>query len=57
MTAGEPTRLWGGRFAGGPADAMAALSLSVTVTLLAGGIFFSLWKTRNLAGLKSGPQG
>ena len=29
MTAGEPTRLWGGRFAGGPADAMAALSLSV----------------------------
>ena len=35
----------------------AALSLSVTVTLLAGGIFFSLWKTRNLAGLKSGPQG
>ena len=24
-----PTRLWGGRFAGGPADAMAALSLSV----------------------------
>ncbi len=34
----------------------AALSLSVTVTLLAGGIFFSLWKTRNLAGLKSGPR-
>ncbi|TEX49499.1 MAG: argininosuccinate lyase [Actinomycetales bacterium mxb001] len=25
----EPTRLWGGRFAGGPADAMAALSASV----------------------------
>ena len=25
---GEPTRLWGGRFASGPADAMAALSLS-----------------------------
>ncbi|MBI1352462.1 MAG: argininosuccinate lyase [Actinomycetales bacterium] len=24
----EPTRLWGGRFAGGPSDAMAALSLS-----------------------------
>jgi argininosuccinate lyase len=24
----EPTRLWGGRFAGGPADALAALSLS-----------------------------
>ena len=24
-----PTRLWGGRFAGGPADAMAALSMSV----------------------------
>ncbi len=29
MTADQPTRLWGGRFAGGPADAMAALSLSV----------------------------
>ena len=26
--AGSPTRLWGGRFAGGPSDAMAALSLS-----------------------------
>jgi argininosuccinate lyase len=26
--ANEPTRLWGGRFAGGPSDAMAALSLS-----------------------------
>ena len=26
--AGQPTRLWGGRFAGGPADAMAALSAS-----------------------------
>lgn len=25
----EPTRLWGGRFASGPADAMAALSASV----------------------------
>mgnify|MGYP006278420031 CR=1 FL=1 len=25
----EPTRLWGGRFASGPSDAMAALSLSV----------------------------
>ena len=24
----EPTRLWGGRFTSGPADAMAALSLS-----------------------------
>jgi tellurite resistance protein TerC len=34
----------------------AMLSLSVTVTLLAGGIFVSLWKTRNLAGLKSGPR-
>ena len=29
MTGNEPTRLWGGRFASGPADAMAALSLSV----------------------------
>ncbi|MCU1688705.1 MAG: argH [Pseudonocardiales bacterium] len=28
MTEIEPTRLWGGRFAGGPADALAALSLS-----------------------------
>ncbi len=27
--AGEPTRLWGGRFAGGPSPQMAALSLSV----------------------------
>ncbi len=26
---GEPLRLWGGRFAGGPADALAALSVSV----------------------------
>jgi argininosuccinate lyase len=26
---GEPTRLWGGRFAGGPADALARLSVSV----------------------------
>jgi tellurite resistance protein TerC len=34
----------------------AALSLSVTVGLLAGGIFFSLWKTRNLSKLKSGPS-
>ena len=33
----------------------AALSLSVTAGLLAGGILFSLWKTRALAGLKSGP--
>ncbi|MBQ6641366.1 MAG: argininosuccinate lyase, partial [Saccharopolyspora sp.] len=24
----EPTKLWGGRFASGPAEAMAALSLS-----------------------------
>ena len=31
MTVGEgnPTRLWGGRFAGGPAEALARLSLSV----------------------------
>jgi tellurite resistance protein TerC len=35
----------------------AALSLSVTASLLAGGILFSLWKTRRLAGLKSGPAG
>jgi tellurite resistance protein TerC len=35
----------------------AALSLSVTATLLAGGVLFSLWKTRRLAGLKSGPVG
>ena len=28
MTSDQPTRLWGGRFAGGPSDAMAALSLS-----------------------------
>lgn len=28
MTEQQPTRLWGGRFAGGPSDAMAALSLS-----------------------------
>ena len=28
MTQQEPTRLWGGRFAEGPSDAMAALSLS-----------------------------
>ena len=28
MTQSEPTRLWGGRFADGPSDAMAALSLS-----------------------------
>ena len=27
--ASEPTRLWGGRFAGGPAEALARLSLSV----------------------------
>src|ERR1700742_1342421 len=27
--AGAPTRLWGGRFEGGPADALARLSLSV----------------------------
>jgi argininosuccinate lyase len=27
--AGEPTRLWGGRFSGGPADALTALSASV----------------------------
>ena len=27
-TSGQPTRLWGGRFAEGPSDAMAALSLS-----------------------------
>jgi tellurite resistance protein TerC len=33
----------------------AALSLSVTAGLLAGGIFYSLWKTRHLKGLKSGP--
>jgi argininosuccinate lyase len=26
---GTPTRLWGGRFEGGPADALARLSLSV----------------------------
>ncbi|MFM7211723.1 MAG: argininosuccinate lyase, partial [Actinomycetota bacterium] len=29
VTEETPTRLWGGRFAGGPADAMAALSASV----------------------------
>ncbi len=29
MTSEQPTRLWGGRFAHGPADAMAALSASV----------------------------
>ncbi|MEI7629598.1 MAG: argininosuccinate lyase [Actinomycetes bacterium] len=29
MAGGRPTRLWGGRFNGGPADAMAALSASV----------------------------
>ena len=29
MTSDQPTRLWGGRFNGGPADAMAALSASV----------------------------
>ncbi len=29
MTSSEPTRLWGGRFASGPAEAMAALSASV----------------------------
>src|SRR6516162_1079158 len=29
LPAGTPTRLWGGRFEGGPADAMARLSLSV----------------------------
>ncbi len=29
MTSDQPTRLWGGRFKGGPADAMAALSASV----------------------------
>jgi len=29
VTSSEPTRLWGGRFASGPADAMAALSASV----------------------------
>ena len=28
MAQEQPTRLWGGRFAGGPSDAMAALSLS-----------------------------
>jgi argininosuccinate lyase len=28
VTEQQPTRLWGGRFAGGPSDAMAALSLS-----------------------------
>lgn len=28
MTNEQPTRLWGGRFADGPSDAMAALSLS-----------------------------
>lgn len=28
MTEGQPTRLWGGRFADGPSDAMAALSAS-----------------------------
>jgi len=28
-TSGTPTRLWGGRFEGGPADALARLSLSV----------------------------
>ena len=29
MTQAQPTRLWGGRFADGPSDAMAALSRSV----------------------------
>ncbi len=29
QTSQEPTRLWGGRFAGGPAEALARLSLSV----------------------------
>ena len=29
IPSGEPLRLWGGRFAGGPAQALAALSLSV----------------------------
>ena len=29
MTEAQPTRLWGGRFADGPSDAMAALSRSV----------------------------
>src|SRR5215468_9465046 len=29
QSAGRPTRLWGGRFEGGPADALARLSLSV----------------------------
>nr|WP_246281563.1 argininosuccinate lyase [Fodinicola acaciae] len=29
MTTQQPTRLWGGRFAGGPADALAKLSVSV----------------------------
>jgi argininosuccinate lyase len=29
LTEGEGTRLWGGRFAGGPSDALARLSLSV----------------------------
>jgi len=29
VTSSEPTRLWGGRFASGPAEAMAALSASV----------------------------
>src|SRR5215471_15184723 len=28
-TGGSPTRLWGGRFSGGPADALARLSMSV----------------------------
>ncbi|MHB1067024.1 MAG: argininosuccinate lyase, partial [Candidatus Nanopelagicales bacterium] len=28
MAEDQPTRLWGGRFAGGPSDAMAALSQS-----------------------------
>ena len=29
MTEGEGTRLWGGRFAGGPSDALVQLSVSV----------------------------
>ncbi len=33
----------------------ASLSLAVTASLLAGGVLFSLWKTRRLAGLKAGP--
>ena len=33
----------------------ASLSLTVTAGLLAGGVLFSLWKTRKLAGLKAGP--